>query len=435
MNPVWEIADQYFIRMKQQKAPWHFLLLLILAGESVFIVPFVLARVFRPTVLEVFALDNIQLGICFSILGVVAFFSYLFGGPLADKYPPRKLIAVALWLTALGGLVYATYPSYNTMKILYAYWGFTTIFLFWAPMLKAARVWGGATSQGKAFGFLDGGRGMVGALFGALGVVVFSFFLNTEIEAATLEETKTAFRQVIYISSALVFVVGILVWFFMKLDRQIEKEIVLDKITVSQIKEVLRLPSVWLLMMIILTAYVGYKITDIFSLYAKDVMHYDQVESAQLGTFLLFMRPVIGVAVGFLADRTRITLFLFWSFIITFFGSVLFASGMISDSSTALFFLSVVVLATGVYAARALYFAVMERGQIPLVLTGTAIGLISVVGYTPDIFVGPLMGYLLEASLGPLGHQYVFGMLATFTFLGSFAAWYFFKLYGKRKHS
>lgn len=411
--------------------PWYYLLLLILAGESVFVVPFVLARVFRPTVLEVFGLDNFQLGICFSILGTVAFFSYFFGGPLADKYPPRKLIAIALWLTALGGLVYATYPSYEVMKVLYAYWGFTTIFLFWAPMLKAARVWGGDQSQGKAFGFLDGGRGLVGAGFGAIGVFIFSYFLSTDIEQASLEETKVAFRQVIYVSSAMVFIVGVFVWFFMKLDKQIEKEITLDKISIPQIKQVLRLPSVWLLMIIILTAYVGYKITDIFSLYAQDVMHYDQVEAAQVGTLLLFMRPVVGVFVGFIADKSKITLMLFLTFMVSLAGSLLFAIGMINQSTIALFFISVSILATGIYAARALYFAVMKKGKIPLALTGTAIGLISVIGYTPDIFIGPLMGYLLDQSPGSLGHQYVFWMLAAFTFVGSFAGFIYYRIYEK----
>jgi len=149
--------------MNQKKAPWYYLALLILAGESVFVIPFIIARVFRPAVLEVFKLDNLQLGYCFSVLGVVAFFSYFFGGPIADKYPPRKLIAIALWMTALGGWFYYQIPSYHALKVLYGYWGFTTIFLFWAPMIKAARVWGGSTSQGKAFGFLDGGRGLVGA--------------------------------------------------------------------------------------------------------------------------------------------------------------------------------------------------------------------------------------------------------------------------------
>lgn len=419
--------------MNQKKAPWYFLLLLILAGESVFILPFVLARVFRPTVLEAFGLDNLQLGLCFSVYGIVALLSYLFGGPIADKFPPRKLIAVALWMTALGGLVYATFPGYTTLKLLYGYWGFTTIFLFWAPMIKATRVWGGTSSQGKAFGFLDGGRGLVGALFGAMGVFIFSLFITSEISEATVLESKVAFRQVILVSSGIVSLVGILVWFFMKLDQKTEQKIILEKITISQVTAVLRLPSVWLLMIIILCAYVGYKITDVFSLYAKDVMLYDQVKSAQVGTFLLFIRPVIGVLIGVLADRTQTTFWLVVSFVISFFGALLFALGIITTSATTLFFISILVVATGVYAARSLYFAVMQRGQIPLVLTGTAVGLISLIGYTPDIFAGPAMGYLLDNSPGIQGHKHVFWMLALFSSIGGIAAWYYYRLYQKKE--
>ena len=403
--------------------------MLILAGESVFILPFVLSRVFRPTVLEAFSLDNTQLGLCFSVYGFVALLSYLFGGPLADQFPPRKLIAVALWMTGLGGLVYATYPSYTVLRILYGYWGFTTIFLFWAPMIKATRIWGGTTSQGKAFGFLDGGRGLVGALFGALGVFVFSLFLTPDTGEVTTADRQAAFRQVILVSAGIVAGVGILVWFFMKMDRKAEKEILLEKITLSQIKDVLRLPSVWLLMVIILCAYVGYKITDVFSLYAQDVMLYNQVESAQVGTFLLSIRPVVGVLIGVVADRTQTTLWLFVSFGVSLLGALLFSTGIISVSATALFFVSILIVATGVYAARSLYFAVMQKGRIPLVLTGTAVGLISLIGYTPDIFAGPAMGLLLDSSPGEAGHQHVFWMLAAFSFTGGIAAWVYYRLY------
>ena len=132
--------------MESKKLPWYFLLLVILAGESVFILPFVLSRVFRPTVLEVFNLTNVEIGYCFSVYGIVAMISYPFGGVLADKFQPRKLMAVALWMTALGGFLYATFPDLFTLKILYGYWGFTTIFLFWSPMIKATRVWGGTNS-------------------------------------------------------------------------------------------------------------------------------------------------------------------------------------------------------------------------------------------------------------------------------------------------
>lgn len=415
--------------MQQEKAPWYYLLVLILAGESVFILPFVLQRVFRPTVLQAFDLTNLQLGICFSIYGIVALVSYLFGGPIADKYPPRKLIAIALWMTAAGGLVYGTFPSYSVQKILYGYWGFTTIFLFWAPMIKATRIWGGSSSQGKAFGFLDGGRGLVGALFGLLGVAVFSLVVSGQVEELSQSQSQAGFQRVIFISSAIVAAVGVLSWHYLRMDDSIEVKTRLQEIKLGQIKEVLQLRSVWLLMVIILCAYVGYKITDVFSLYAQDVMLYDQVGAAQVGTLLLFARPIIGVTIGIVADRSQITLWLFLSFLVALAGALVFALGFITASLAALFFVSLIIVAAGVYAARALYFAVMERGNIPILLTGTAVGMISLVGYTPDIFAGPAMGYLLDASPGAEGHQHVFWMLSGFYVVGAVAAGYYHFLY------
>ena len=164
-----------------------YLALLILAAESIFFLPYVLSRIFRPTVLEVFQIDNIQLGFCFSVYGFVAVISYLFGGLIADKYMPGKLIASSLWLTSLGGLMYASYPSYFMLKLLYGYWGFTTVFLFWAPMIKAARIWGTATSQVKSFGLLEAGRGVVGAFIGSASVVLFALFMNDDSVAIFAE--------------------------------------------------------------------------------------------------------------------------------------------------------------------------------------------------------------------------------------------------------
>ena len=406
--------------------PFYYLLLLILAGEAVFILPFVLARVFRPTVLEAFQLTNLELGLCYSVYGLVALPAYLLGGPLADRFPPRKLIAIALWTTALGGLVYASYPSIFVLKILYGYWGFTTIFLFWAAMIKATRVWGGNHSQGKAFGFLDGGRGLVGASFGLLGVLIFSLFTTGNLEDIQVSERKEAFRYVVWVSAAIVGIIGILVWFLLKSNRD-EKELLIERISSKEIKSLLRIPSVWLLMIIILCAYVGYKITDVFSQYAKEIMMYNEVDSAKVGTFLLFIRPFVGVFIGFIADKSRVTLWLVISFMFSIFGALLFATGIVTPTTTGLFFLSVLITASGIYAARSLYFATMKEGKIPLVLTGTAVGLISLIGYTPDIFAGAVMGYLLDETPGIGGHQNVFWMLTSFSIVGGIASFIFWK--------
>ena len=83
-----------------------------------------------------------------------------------------------------------------------------------------------------------------------------------------------------------------------------------------------------------------------------------------------------------------------------------------------IFYMSLVVVASGTYTIRALYFSIMQEGKIPIALTGTAVGVISVIGYMPDIFATPLFGYFLDKHPGIVGHQYVFGILTIFSIVG-----------------
>ena len=407
---------------------FHQILLLILAGESIFILPFVLARIFRPTFLDVFELTNLQLGSCFSIYGIVALLSYVYGGTLADKFAPRKLISISLILTAFGGFLMATFPSNLMLKIIYGYWGFTTVFLFWGAMIKGTRVWGGIMQQGKAFGLLEGGRGFVAASIGAVGVFIFSIILPDNIENTSLIDRKEAFRYVILFTSILAIVVGGLVFLFMEDQNRSSSKQNSDTYSISNIQKVIKIESVWWLMLIVLASYVGYKITDIFSLYASEVMLFNEVEAAQVGTFQLYLRPVICVSIGLLADRTRGATWIINGFVIMLVGALLFASGLVKSGASLFFILSLITTTTGVYALRTLYFAVFQEGYIPLGLTGTAVGVISVIGYTPDIFIGPIMGHLLDESPGLYGHQQVFMVLSVFSVLGLFAAIKFSRL-------
>lgn len=418
----------------KKKQPVYVILLLILAAEAVFILPFVLPRIFRTIFLESFSISQTELGSCFSIYGIVALVSYLFGGPLADRFKPNSLMSVALILTGLGGLFLATYPNLINLHILYGFWGFTTIFLFWAAMIKATRIWGGSNKQGIAFGFLDGGRGLVAALFGSVGVIIFSLFITKDIELTSIEERRIAFKEVITYTSIAVITVGIIVFFFLKLN--LEKTLTSEKksklITVENFKIVMKFKAVWLLMIIILCAYYSYKMTNLFSQYAEQVMNYDKIEAAKVGTYLLYMRPVIGVVIGLLADRTKASLWIIVGFFLMAITSLIFALGIVNDSTPLLFILSIGTMAIGVYSARVLYFATLEETKIPLAVTGTAVGFISVIGYTPDIFTGLINGYFLDAYNEDIGHQIVFGIMFGFALIGCIAS---YKLYRHSKSS
>ena len=82
----------------------------------------------------------------------------------------------------------------------------------------------------------------------------------------------------------------------------------------------------------------------------------------------------------------------------------------------------------GVYAMRGLYFAIMGEAKIPLSITGTVVGLASVIGYLPDIYMSPLIGKLNDLYPGALGHRYVFMLLAGFSVLGVLAVLEFRRL-------
>ena len=396
----------------------------MLAAESIYILPYVLARVFRPTFLDVFNLTNLELGGLFSIYGVVAFFSYLYGGVLADRYSPRKLLSISLIFTSLGGLIMMTYPSYLIMQLLFAYWGFTTVFIFWAPMLKATRAIGGVKMQGKTFSFLDGGRGVVASSIGLIGVLIFSVLITEDVSSLTLSEKQEVFKYVIGASSLIVFIIGIVVYAYLKIELKDDEKIG----NIKSLIELAKLKSVWLISFIILCAYMGYKITDVYSLYASEVMLFDEINAARVGALQQYLRPIVCISVAFFTDKNGNINNILIGFFVMMLGSILFASGLIKISMNILFFISLIIVATGTYAIRGLYFSILKDGKIPYILSGTAIGLISIVGYSPDIFATPLYGYLLDNFPGIRGHQYVYLILFISSIVGIYVSLKFKKL-------
>ena len=139
------------------------MLSLILAGEAVFVPPFHLGRYFKSSLLSTFAIDEFQLGQLGAIYGVLAMASYFLGGPLADRFSPRKLVPASLIATGLGSLYISTIPSFGGLYVLFGFWGASTILAFWAPLIRATREWGDEDEQGRAFGLLDAGRGPAAA--------------------------------------------------------------------------------------------------------------------------------------------------------------------------------------------------------------------------------------------------------------------------------
>ena len=71
-------------------------------------------------------------------------------------------------------------------------------------------------------------------------------------------------------------------------------------------------------------------------------------------------------------------------------------------------------MALGTYSLRGLYFAIIEETKTPIQLTGTLVGIISVVGFMPDIFMSLFIGYMLGENPTNMAYQHLF---TTFTII------------------
>jgi sugar phosphate permease len=392
-----------------------YIVILIFAGEMVFGLPFNTARFFRPTMLEVFGFTNTQLGDLFAVYGITATLSYFPGGAIADHFSARTLLATSLIATALGGVYMATIPGPWEMAILYGFWGITTIFLFWGALIRATREWGGKSEQGMAFGILEGGRGITAALVASLMVLVLAFYMPDDARLATDEQRRIGFQMVVLGYSAVTFLAGVLAWIFIPAPRD---ESVARLNPLPNMALVLGRPVIWMQAAVVVCAYCTYKAVDYYSLYLVEVLGKDEVEGARLMSWGAWIRPFAALFAGWVADRFDATRSIGVFFLVL---AVVYASlsVLMPDSvGHGVIYLNLGVSLFAVFALRGIYFALLQETRTPKHITGAAVGLISVVGYTPEIFFAPIAGRILDATPGAGGFSNLFMLLAAITTVG-----------------
>lgn len=395
------------VRHRFRSSPAWIMFCLIFAGEAIFSLPFHIARFFRPAVLDTFGLSNAALGDIYAIYGVTAMLAYFPGGALADYCSARVLLTTSLLATAAGGLFLASIPSPQALAALYGYWGLTTILLFWAALIRATREWGGSAVQGRAFGFLDGGRGLVAAGLASIAVRLLS-----------MNFIPGGLRAVIYFYSGATALAALLCWWTIP---PTEPQRTRSHGSFTALIQVLRTPKVWCQGAIVIAAYCGYKGLDYYTLYARDLLHLSELEASTLMTQAAYLRPVAAVAAGVLADRLGAGRLVIAMFIA---GAAAYAAlAAQSDNLATILYANFFVTIISVYALRGIYFALLEETEVPHAHTGTAVGIISVVGYTPDIFFAPIAGRLIDAA--PVGaYTSIFALSAAIFVIGAISAYW-----------
>ena len=389
---------------------WLIMAVLSVSGGMIFLAPF-LREVYYIPMQEAMSLSNTQMGMLMGVFGTVSMLMYFPGGWLADRVSSRKLITLGMLATGSSGLYFATFPSYTANLLLHAFWGISITFVFWGAMIKATRGWAPADEQGRAFGILETGRG--------LGEVVSHTALLALF--AWLGSTYAALSTVIVVFSLFNIGLGVAAWFLI-VDNECVDSSDRRRVGPQEVLQVLKMPVVWLISVVILTAYSAYWGSFFFTPYASDVFLMSVTMAGALSVGRMWLKPFAALAAGFLGDRFGIARSVALSLAITAISFALFALTPSDPSILPLVIINVAISATFIFALRGIYFALLEEGGIPLALTGTAAGVASALGFVPDIYMPIVGGYLLDTYPGVTGYRLLFGFVAVLAVIGFLAA-------------
>ncbi|MEC7368548.1 MAG: MFS transporter [Pseudomonadota bacterium] len=376
---------------------WLIMTILCFSGGIIFMLPF-LREVYYIPMQQAFGYDNVQMGVLMSVFGALSLLAYFPGGWVADRYSPRKLISGSLLTTGLGGFYFATFPGYAASIVLHAFWGASISLVFWSALIKTTRSWAPENQQGRAFGTLESGRGIAEMLSSTVFLAVFAW----------LGSNSTALSQVISLFALSNIVLAVSAWFVLDDDRGSSNESSLSLAGFEEVLQVIRMPVVWLIAMVVLTAYSAYWGSFYFTPYASDVFGVSVVTGGAIGVARMWLKPLASFAAGLAADHfsvSKTALFMMLVMTFCFTGFAFIPEGA---DHLWLMLVNVLLVCIAIFAMRGIYFALLQEGGIPQAVTGTAAGLISAIGFTPDVFMPLLGGFLLDTFPGAQGYRYLY---------------------------
>lgn len=334
--------------------------------------------------------SNTEIGLIMSTFGITAIILYAPSGIIADKFSHRKMITSAMVITGLLGFLMATYPPLWVMLMIQVAFAITTILMLWSVSIKAASLLGDHNEQGKIMGWMEGLRGV-----GVMSIAVFTMWAFSLFAPDDGRSLKT----VILIYSVVYILLGILCWFFISDVKNNAADAGNEKkaFQPSDIFSVLRISTTWYCSMIIFGVYTIYAILSYSTNYLTEIYGMGLVAASYMGIVInKIFRAICGPLGGIMTTYSRVKSPTRAIQIFSIVSALTLAALLVTNNhpqSVAVGIGLILLLAFTCYASRGLYFACPGEARTPANIMGTTIGICSVIGFLPDVFVYPVVGH------------------------------------------
>ena len=394
-----------------------------LAGGAIYILPYI-KYVFYDQQMQVMGINNAQSGMILSVYAITAVILFPLGGIIADKIATKKLMLFSLIATMILTFVYAFTLDFKLSLVIWVCLAFTTGTTWWPSLIKAVGKTGTPEESGRTYGIYYACNGICAAAINA--VALWGSTLSTNIEKG------------FFIAMALVgggtLLSAIMIFFFYNEDNKVVEGAPVDdeKFKFSDVGKVVKNPQTWLLGVVIFASFTIYASSSYFNPYLIDVVGVSPEGSgiyAIIRTYLFMLLAPVG---GFMCDKVLKTT-ANWFMMAFATVALLYVGVLMIPSGVSVTFASIYTLIPGaiVMAEYGVAWSILREMDIPAPVVGTAIGISSLLGWLPDVFMHTMFGRWLDAY-GNVGYRYIFIYLTVVALLG-FACGFIVQKKNRRK--
>lgn len=380
---------------------------------------------------EIMKLSHTQIGVALSVAGFISQFGFLVSIYLADRFSKKVMIPAALVGTGLTGFYLATLPGWAGFLTAMCIFAIFADMLFWPIMLKTVRLLGGRDQQGRMFGILEAGRGLVDTLVAAGALSVFAW----------MGQGTGGFKAALVYYAVVVIAIGVAAYVLIEDDPVADPsaggaQVGRNRAAWEGALRALKNKHIWLVAFNVFMVYSVYSGLRYFVPFLKNIYGLPVVLAGAYGIITQYGLKMFGGPVGGLVtDKVMksATRFLRVMFVLVMVSLVVFIN--LPHASMSVYAGMACSLAIGamVFCMRAVFFAPMEEIQVPREITGSAMALGSFIGYMPGAFLTTIYGRLLDTHPGLAGYKLVFSLMAGFAVLGFLLSTYLVRTFKVRQ--
>lgn len=408
--------------MKAAPNRWFVFCILTLSGGVAFKLSSMKDMFYVP-MQQFMGLTNTQIGGALSAYGIVQTIGLIAGIYICDMFSKKYMIGGSLIGLGAVGVYLSTFPGY---------WGFLVAFgimailgevTYWPVLLKAIRLLGDEKTQGRMFGFLEMGRGVIDVIISSSALAVFK----------AMGEGASALRAGLLFLAGVTALAGVLCLIFVPNDEKKTdengNEVNKAQSAFGGMIKALKNVDIWVVAMngfVVYCIYCGLTyfipfLNQIYLLPATAVGMYGIVN--QYG-----LKMVGGPIGGLMSDKVHKSAakhirmgFLLCAIAMTAF--LMVPHEKIGQSGNWILG-AICTLGFGaiVFTMRAVFFAPMDEVKVPEEITGAAMSLASLVIYLPNAFAYVMYGSFLDRYPGMKGFRIVFTMMIGWAIIGLFVS-------------